>query len=282
MKSVALGGGHGTAVTLRALLQFSSHVTGVVSIADDGGSSGDLRRAFNIPAVGDIRRCLSATSDQEIVLSQLLERHVGSSHHPLGNLLIAAAIIEFGDIATAIGHVTKLTGSTVDLLPATSEAVNLRAKTHEGYVEGQVRVHGRSDIEQVEVLPVSAVAPAAVVQAIDEADLIVSGPGSLFTSVLATLVVSGVNQAIQRSHAPFVFIANLSPEIPETEGIGLREQLSVLENHGLRPDCVLCDERFEGAENLPVQAVFAPISDEQGTSHDPTKVARALRALMAN
>ena len=282
MKAVALGGGHGTAAVLQALCQLSDDVGGVVSVADDGGSSGELRERFGIPAVGDLRRCLSATGDQSLTLTKVLEHRFGEEHHPLGNLLLAAATIEEGTLEAAVDRVSQMTGSSVELLPATCERVDLVAETSTGVVSGQVNVHGRGDVMKVSLSPITAKASLRVVEMLRAADLIVVGPGSFFTSVLATVVTPGVAEAISASHAQVVFLVNLRPEIPEAVGLGLQQQLFLLQNHGINPDDVLCDEHLDVSDVTLATPVVNALADPTGVNHDPEKVARALRALMAN
>lgn len=282
MRGVALGGGHGTAVALQALNLFCDDVTGIVSVADNGGSSGELRRVLDIAAVGDLRRCLSATGDPSRPLTSLLESRLGRGQHPLGNLLLAMAVIEFGSLERAVTRVATMVGSTVRLLPATGEKVDLRAETPSGTVNGQVDVHGRSDILTVSLVPHSPFVPPSVREALLGADLIVAGPGSFFTSVLATLVVPGVLEAISASSARFIFIANLRPEIPESVRLGLPGQLQALQEHGITPDVVLCDNQSDWRSVQTAKPVVASLADASGVAHDPHKIARALTALMAN
>lgn len=282
MKTVAIGGGHGTAVVLQALQLISSHCTGVVSTADDGGSSGQLRKLLNIPAVGDLRRCLSATANEELPLVSALERRIGPSQHPFGNLLLATAILEDRSVDSALQRLSEMMGSRVELLPASDTEVQLEGIAADGLVRGQVNVHGRHDIQRVGVVPSSAKAPASAIEAILEADLIVAGPGSLYTSVLAALVVPGVKEAIDSSDGRFVFMANLYPEIPETANIGLSEQVAALADHGIFPDVVVCNESHHRPSSMARNILYAPLTSENGRAHDPVRVARALGSLMAN
>ena len=282
MRGVALGGGHGTAIALQALNLLCDDVTGIVSIADDGGSSGVLRRIFEIPAVGDLRRCMSATGDASIALTTMFEERIGRDQHPLGNLILAMAVLEDGDFERAVARVAALVGSSVRLLPATSAPVDLAALTTHGYVRGQVDVHRCTDIMKVSLFPSTPPVPKAVFEALDRADLIIAGPGSLFTSVLATLVVPGIAEAISTSSGRFVLLANLRPEIPESANLGLPEQLEVLQQHGIIPDVVLCDERSNWQSVSSARRMVAPLANLSGLMHDPVQIARSLVEVMAN
>ena len=282
MRAVALGGGHGTAVVLRALMRIADNVTGIVSVADDGGSSGELRHVLGIPAVGDLRRCLSATSSSDSPLATQFEHRVAGGRHPLGNLVLAAATLEEGNLERAVERVGFLLGCTASVLPATNESVDLVAETSVGTIQGQVRVHGRSDVRRVAIAPPSAAASPRVLQSIADADLIVIGPGSFFTSVLAAAVTPGIAHAIRTSRARVVFVSNLRPEIPEAVGLSLQNQLTLLEDHEIRLDAVLCDVRLTAPEAIHPAPVVRDLSDSTGQFHDPEKVAQALVALMAN
>ena len=282
MRAVALGGGHGTAVVLRALQRISKDVTGIVSVADDGGSSGELRRLLGIPAVGDLRRCLSATSGKGSPLAAQFEHRIAGGLHPLGNLILAAATLEHGNLALAVERVGSALGCTATVLPATDVAVDLVAETSDGTIQGQVRVHGRSDVQRVAITPRSATAAPRVLQSIVDADLIAIGPGSFFTSVLAAAVTPGIAEAIRTSRAHVVFLSNLRPEIPEAVGLSLQNQVTLLRDHGIRLDTVLCDERIAVPPATHPTPVARDLSDSTGRMHDPEKVAQALVALMAN
>ena len=282
MKAVALGGGHGTSVALQALTRFASDVVGIVSVADNGGSSGKLRTLFDIPAVGDIRRCLSATADPSNPLTKLLEQRIGPDLHPLGNLLLASAILEHHDVERAIATVSRMVGSGVTLIPATSADVELVGDVRNGSVRGQTAVHARSDISKIALEPPHVAAPQLACAALAHADLIVAGPGSLYTSVLATLIAPGIAQAIRESAGLFVFLVNLRPEFPETASLTLEQQLEILHSYGIFPDVVVCDDTQPPVQRGDTRPVFASISTQSGDAHDPDKVAQVLQGLVAN
>ncbi len=189
---MAIGGGHGTAVTLRAARCYAGTLTGVVSVADDGGSSGRLRELLNVVAVGDLRKCLVAVADEDSALAVAFERRFDEgelSGHALGNLILAGLIDATGDLVDGVREAALLLGACGDILPATTERVVLKAEAAEGTVAGQVAVMGTGDIRTVSLVPDDAQPPPLVVERIAEADQIVIGPGSLFTSVLAAVAV---------------------------------------------------------------------------------------------
>ena len=203
---VALGGGHGLATTLRAVRRYAGRVTAVVSVADDGGSSGRLRRIAGIPAPGDLRRCLVAmasdTADSEI-WTEAFEYRFPSGDlegHALGNLLIAGLANVTGDFARALDLAASLVNAEGRVLPATTGPVVLKAEVAGAEVTeviGQVNVASSPGaITSVSIVPPDAAAPEEAIRAVMEADQVVIGPGSLFTSVLAVCVVPDIRSAL--------------------------------------------------------------------------------------
>ena len=202
---VAVGGGHGLAATLRAVSTFTDRVTAVVSVADDGGSSGRLRELLHIMPPGDLRKCLVALAEPGSLLARAFAHRFAEEElagHALGNLVIAGLMDAADDPVRGLDEAGRLLGVRGRVLPATTEPVVLKAESDGGPVAGQVAVSGTDHIRRVSLVPVDAVPPVAVVEALDDADLIVIGPGSLFTSVLAAIVVPGIRQAIARSTGP--------------------------------------------------------------------------------
>ena len=219
---VAIGGGHGTAVTLKAARRYAGTITGIVSVADDGGSSGRLRELLNLVAVGDIRKCLAALSDDDSILAAAFERRFEEgelSGHALGNLILAGLIDAAGDLLLGVQEAARLLGAHGDVIPATSECVVLKAEAGSGTVAGQVAVKGTSGIERVSLVPDDAQPPPLALERIGQADQIVIGPGSLFTSVLAAVAVHGIAEAVASADAPVVYVCNLRGEVPETRGV---------------------------------------------------------------
>jgi uncharacterized cofD-like protein len=279
MKVVAVGGGHGTAVSLRALRLHSSNVTGVVSVADDGGSTGRLRAMLNVAAVGDLRKCLGALADPDNPLAASFEHRfsVGELRgHAVGNLLLVGLIDATGDLEESVRAVAQVMGVTGEIIPASSEGVVLVAATEEGDTRGQSEVMKSSSIRRIRVEPANAAAPIAAVEAIERADLILIGPGSLFTSVLAACVVPGITQALAGTRARKLYVTNLHEQLPETEGYTLNDHVEALVRHGVMPDAVLVDTASAFAQqecSLPVYR--HDLSGGNGRVHDVQKLADA-------
>jgi uncharacterized cofD-like protein len=279
MKVVAVGGGHGTAVSLRALKQLSKDVTGVVSVADDGGSTGRLRAMLNVAAVGDLRKCLVALADPENPLTASFEHRfsVGElSGHAVGNLLLVGLIDATGDLEESVRALAQVMGVTGTIVPASCEGVVLLATTEEGPTRGQSEVARSSSIRRISLEPANPAAPIVAVETIERADVILIGPGSLFTSVLAACVVPGITQALAGTRAKKIYVANLRPQCPETEGFTLQDHVDALERHGVVPDLVMVDESStfgSGRCTLPLSVV--DIAAANGLVHDVQKLASA-------
>jgi len=281
MKLVAVGGGHGTAVSLRALKQLADDVTGVVSVADDGGSTGRLRALLNVAAVGDIRKCLVALADPENPLTTSFEHRfaVGELRgHTVGNLLLVGLVDATGNLEESVTALAQLMGVKGTIVPASSEGVVLLAMTEEGPTRGQSKVARSSKIRRVSVEPSSPPAPIVAVEAIERADVVLIGPGSLFTSVLAACVVPGITQALAGTRATRIYVANLHPELPETEGYSLQDHVDALSRHGVAVDLVLADKRSSFARDpCTTQTRVLDLSDERGLVHNVQKLASAVR-----
>jgi uncharacterized cofD-like protein len=286
---VAIGGGHGTAVTLKAARRYAGVLTGVVSVADDGGSSGRLRELLNIVALGDIRKCLVALAEDDSALAGAFDRRYDEGEltgHALGNLILAGLIEATGDLVLGVAEAARLLGASGDVLPATSELVVLKAESAHGPVAGQVAVKGTSGIEQVSLVPGDAQPPPLAVERIAEADQIVIGPGSLFTSVLAAVAVEGIAEAVAAAKssekAQVIYVCNLRPEVSETEGYDVADHVAALARHNVTVDVVLCDSirgMAIGATDVMVHDV--PLTGENTLVHSPAKLAQALSGLLA-
>jgi uncharacterized cofD-like protein len=234
LKVVGLGGGHGLAASLRAARLYSDDVFAVVTVADDGGSSGRLTRELGIPPPGDIRNCLVALSDNP-QLSELWQHRFTSgalTGHTVGNLIIAALTERTGDFADAVEAAGRLLSVRGHVYPATTARVALRARVEGGVVKGQVAVaQTRSPIQAVYLEPPDPPAHAPAVTAIREADQIVLGPGSLFTSLIATLLVPGIRAALAETSARRVFVCNSRMQKGETEGLPATAHVEALLAH---------------------------------------------------
>ena len=286
---VALGGGHGLAATLRAVRDFADPLTGVVSVADDGGSSGRLRRERGLPPPGDLRKCLVALADDASPWGPVMEyRFRGGTldGHALGNLVIAGLTETLGDFAAAIDEVGRLLDARGTVVPATTEPVVLKADVDGRWVEGQVAVAvSRGRVGHVGIVPADARAPGQAVQAVMEADLVVLAPGSLFTSLIPVVCVHDLEAALAATPARVVQVCNLRPQIPETEGLSAADHLRAVLDHGGRVDVFLYDPagRLEVAEDeiraLGAEPVAAALGDATGAVHDPVLLGEALSLL---
>ncbi|HEX8804319.1 MAG TPA: gluconeogenesis factor YvcK family protein [Acidimicrobiales bacterium] len=289
LRVVALGGGHGLAASIRAARGYARRVTAVVSTADDGGSTGRLRSGMALPAPGDVRHCLAAMAGpQSGPLAEALEYRFDGTDvagHALGNLVLAALTAVTGDFVAAVDEAARLLALDPDearVLPATAEPVELRAVTVGGEeVVGQVAVSGRTDIDCVRVVPEGPPAPAEVVEALLDADQVVIGPGSLYTSVLAAAVVDDVRRALADSAGLRVYVCNLRAETSETRGYDVADHLAALARHGIAPDVVVVQPGALPLGRLGggVEVVEADVARPHGLAHDSAKLGAALAAL---
>lgn len=256
---VTIGGGHGLATLLRGLKAYTRNLTAVVTVADDGGSSGRLRESFGILPPGDIRNCLAALSNDEQMLTQLFQyRFSGAGNldgHSFGNLFITALAEITGSFEGAIAESGKVLSVSGRVLPSTLHNVRLVADMRLPNSLNQVRVRGESRIPQmagrvqrVWLEPNDAPAYPPVVKAILSADMIVVGPGSLYTSLLPNLLVKDLLGAIQASRALKVYVSNIATQNGETDLFSCYDHVRALEEHvGDRLfDVVLCNNNYEG------------------------------------
>lgn len=281
---VAIGGGHGLAASLRAVRRYTDRVTAVVSVADDGGSSGVLRECLHIIPPGDLRKCLVALADPGSALARAFEYRFEDDTlrgHALGNLLLAGLMDAGGGAIAALDEACRLLGATGRVLPATEEQVQLKADAAGGPVAGQVAVMGTGQIRRVSLVPADPPAPGAVLEAIDRADQVVLGPGSLFTSVLAAVAVPDIRRALAETAAPLVYVSNLRPQVPESEGFTVGMHVDALAAHGVQVDTVLCDTAgiaLGRVDGVPV--VDTLLARPNGRAHDADRLAAALGDLI--
>jgi len=292
---VALGGGHGLAAALRAIRTYAQRTTAVVSIADDGGSSGRLRRELDVPPPGDLRRCLVALADPDNLWANAFEhRFTGGDldGHALGNLVLVGLAETLGDFSAAVDEAGRLLGAVGRVLPATTEPVVLKAQVDSGSpggssVEGQVAVAStRSRIRRVDLVPGDARAHPEAVAAIAAADQVVIAPGSLFTSVLPVLAVAELRKAVAATNARVVQVCNLRSEVPETEGLDAADHLRAVIEHGGRVDSFLYEDggllacEPSAVEELGAEPVAGRVATASGLVHDPVRLATTLRDLL--
>jgi uncharacterized cofD-like protein len=303
---VAIGGGHGLSVTLRALAPWAEQVTGVVSTADDGGSTGRLRESWDVPALGDVRRCLATLAvgsgvgaraggtagkarNRAEMWANVLERRfeVGElAGHAVGNLLLLALTEELGDLQSAADEIARTAGIDIDrarIVPVTDDAIVLCGRTTDGLVvEGQVAVASTVGIEEVWVDPGVTAASQLAIEAIRGADLVVLGPGSLYTSVLAAVVVGEMRGALADTSARVAYVANLRAEQDEAKGYDLAAHVEALSRHGIRTDVVLVDPGSAvPLGTLQAEVVEAAVADTPALLHDADRLGAALRSLIA-
>jgi uncharacterized cofD-like protein len=277
-----------------------------VSTADDGGSTGRLRRSpglgLALPAPGDLRHCLVAMAEIPEragtpgagPLAEALEyRFAGTDveGHALGNLVLAALTAVTGDFVEAVDEAARMLGLDPDearVLPATAEPVELRASTTRGdEVVGQVAVSEASDVDRVRVVPERPPAPDDAIDALLEADQIVLGPGSLYTSVLAAAAVDDVRRAVAEGRGQRIYVCNLRAEASETRGYDVAAHVAALARHGIEPDVVvvqpgtlpLGDIGAVGGVRGGVRVVEADVARPHRLAHDSEKLAATLGAL---
>ena len=281
---VAVGGGHGLATTLRAARGYAGDLTAVVSVADDGGSTGRLRAAAPRTAPGDLRKCLVAMASTDAPIVSAMEHRFTSGEldgHAFGNLLLVALQETQGDLVGALDEAGRILGCVGRVLPTTTEPVELHARVDSGgVVRGQVAVGERTDLRSVTVAPGDAAACEPAVRAILAADQLVLGPGSLYTSVLAATAVTGIGDAVGRTRAQVVYVCNLQPQISETAGYTVADHVAALERHGLHPDVVLYDPAAIGGADGVERALATPLARPSGRAHDPQLLGRALAEVL--
>lgn len=306
-KVVAMGGGIGLSTLLRGLKEYTDNITAIVTVADDGGSSGRLRRELGVLPPGDFRNCIAALADAESLTTQLFQYRFGEGKglngHSFGNLFIAAMAAVTGNFERAILESGRVLAIRGQIFPSTLEDVTLCADLGEEEAEGVMRVEGESQIpkagkpiERVYLVPGEAPAYPGAVKAILDADLIVVGPGSLYTSVLPNLLVPGIVQALRASRALKVYVCNVATQKGETDHFTAGDHIKALEQHvGRIFDHVLLNDNL--GVSLPshltiesvsptmhpdqeLQVVAADVVDRENPwRHDSRRLAQALLEL---
>lgn len=249
LRIVAIGGGTGLSTVLKGLKRYavsyqretpltpSVEITAVVTVTDDGGSSGRLRREFDILPPGDIRNCMAALAEDESLMTRLFQYRFASGRglkgHSFGNLFLAALTHMTGDFAKAVRLSSEVLAINGRIFPSTAENVTLRAHLENGrVVDGETRIsRSGSPIHTLELQPATAKPLADTIKAIREADLITLGPGSLFTSLIPNLLVKGIPAAIQRSPAIKACFVNLMWQPGETTGMSASDHIEAIQRH---------------------------------------------------
>lgn len=310
LRVVAIGGGTGIPVVLRGLKRRTSHITAIVTVTDDGGSSGRLRDELGILPPGDIRNCLIALAEAEPLMEQLFQHRFsrgGLAGHSVGNLLIGALAELLGDFEAAVeaaGQVLRVHGT---ILPSTLAEVRLRALMADGSEvsgESAITASGRH-IERIFLEPPDCRPVAAAVEAVRGADLIVIGPGSLYTSVIPNLLVKEMTGALREARAARVYVSNVMTQPGETVGYNAADHLEAIEAHVGKGiiDCILVNTgsvegvrleryRHEGRERVDpaldqlaamgVRPIAGDIvSGDELVRHDPARLAEVLLEITA-
>lgn len=236
---VVIGGGTGLPVLIRGLKQYPVDITAIVTVADDGGSSGRLRNGMNIPPPGDIRNVLTALSETEPLIEEMFQHRFPTSDaselsgHSLGNLILAAMTSITGDFVHAIQEMSKVLNVKGKVLPAANQSVVLHAEMTDGTVvsgESKIPNSGRC-IKKVFLSPIDIKPLPETVHAIRQADLIVIGPGSLYTSILPNLLVPKLGMEVCRSSAKKVYVCNVMTQAGETTNFTASDHVKVLYDH---------------------------------------------------
>jgi uncharacterized cofD-like protein len=278
-----VGGGHGQAATLRAARRYAGTITAVVSVADDGGSSGRLRRQLGIVPPGDLRKCLVALADEDSLLARAFEHRFDGEDlvgHALGNLVLAGLVEATGSVQAGLDEAGRLLGTAGRVIPAASEPVVLKAAVEGGEIEGQSAVARTAHIHRVSLVPADPGTPPEAIAALAHADQVVIGPGSLYTSVLAAATVPGIAEAIGGAEAQRVYVANLRPQAAETDGYDVAAHVAALEAHGVAIDVVLADTSAITLGPVGVPVEVTALARPNGLAHDPARLAGALSRLV--
>lgn len=309
-KVVAIGGGSGLSMLLRGLKAFPLEISAIVTMADDGDSSGKLRRDYGILPPGDIRQCLVALSNDEELVTKLFDYRFSSGRgltgHNFGNLFLTALCNITGSFEEAVHHASEILATTGKVIPSTLSNVNIAAELENGHVvlgESRIPIEGhRSAIQKVFCIPDKIKANKEAVTAINDANIIIIGPGSLYTSIIPNLLIKGITKAISENlKAQKIFICNVSTERGETEKYSVEDHIDALLKHSkldLINTCLINDhlvhangdegklgsvhnittssKKHNGVKILP----FDLIDDDRPLFHDPKKIILALSKIL--
>jgi uncharacterized cofD-like protein len=278
-----------------------------VTVADDGGSSGVLRQELGVPPVGDIRNCIAALADAEQTMTKLMQYRFpvvdaepGLAGHALGNLIIAAMTDIAGDFEEGVRQSNRVLAVRGEVVPVAPKALNLNAELADGtHLQGQSRIGESRGIRRVWLSPARIEASAEAVEAIRNSDLVVLGPGSLYTSLLPSLLVPGIRSALESTRGLRVYVSNVATQLGETEGYTLSEHVAALNAHdvghlidvvlanddetatvpdGYHAEPVRIDLPASGARpRLELAAVVDPANAHR---HDPRRLTSALMSLL--
>lgn len=305
---VAIGGGTGLSTLLRGLKELTSNITAVVTVADDGGSSGKLRSELGMPPMGDIRNCIAALADAEPAMSRLLQYRFPLSAevdptfagHAFGNLLIAALAAVTGDFEEGVRQSNRVLAVRGSVVPVAGRPITLHAGLIDGTeLEGQSLIARARGIRRVWITPEDIRPSTEAIEAIAAADLVIIGPGSLYTSLLPPLLVPGIRDALDGTNGVRLFVCNVATQVGETEEFGLSDHLEALAAHGLADviDGVLVNDNLRARQpaNYPAAPVRVDLAlsdrsgpaliardvvdDDNAHHHDSRKLAAAILEL---
>ncbi len=312
-KIVVIGGGTGLSTLLKGIKIYTNRITAIVTVGDDGGSSGRLRQELGVLPPGDIRNCITALADEDKLVTELFryrfEQGNGLEGHSFGNLFLTAIYaITGGDMLEAVRVASRVLNSRGQVLPATLTSVNLIAHMSDGReIKGESNISAAGgQIVKLSAETVARATPQAV-QAILDAELIIMGPGSLYTSIIPNLIVQGIPEAIKRSSAKKLYICNVRTQQGETSGYSDSDHVQALLSHCDTPtvaahelvQAVLVNESASNVEangvsavvssdpqrikDMGIQMICMPLIDEKLPSHhDSTKLAAAIMAWFLN
>jgi uncharacterized cofD-like protein len=301
-KITVIGGGSGLPNLLRGLKHYTSNISAIVTVADDGGSSGRLREELGILPPGDIRNCLVALADSEYVMQQLMDYRFKSDGqldgHSFGNILIAALAGIRGDFSSGVEVAAELLAIRGRVIPSTPESVTLVGSTVSGKtLIGETLVGNSGDsFQSLTLVPADPAAHPDAVRAIEEADMVVIGPGSLYTSLVPNLLISGISTALANSPALKVYVCNVAEEPAQTVGYSVQDHLDLVVNYGSESsiDAVIANNNVPegptpaGLDFIQIDKpwtsdvilVAADVIDESDASrsarHDPVKLSNAI------
>jgi uncharacterized cofD-like protein len=299
----ALGGGTGLSILLRGLKGHTSNLTAIVTVADDGGSTGRLRDEFGILAPGDIRQCVAALAESEPLMSKLFQYRFesgdGLEGHSFGNLFLVAMARVTGNFEEALRETSRVLNVRGTILPSTLEDITLSATTHDGVLvkgEHNISMNG-TGVKELYLEPPDAEAHPDAIRAIMEAELVLIGPGSLYTSVLPNLLVPDIQKALRETEARVVFVTNVATEAGETDNFTVGDHVQAIEAHvgeGLI-DAIVANNNIavgfpEGVNSTPVDLTVDEnfkhgnmylckadvVAIENRYCHDPLKLAAVI------
>jgi uncharacterized cofD-like protein len=313
LRAVALGGGHGLHSSLSALRLLTTDLTAIVTVADDGGSSGRIRRELKVLPPGDLRMALAAlagTDSDSAEWADLLQHRIGGhgvlAGHPVGNIVLTGLLERTTDPEAALARLARLVGAVGRVLPMSPVPLDLVAEADRFDPDDPSRtrqIRGQSSIaatpgrvRTVRLLPPGAPACASAVDAVREADVVVLGPGSWFTSVIPHLLLRELGTALSATSARVIVVLNLVPQVGETDDYEPHQLLDLLQTHaapfgGLKIDSVLADvdyvlDREELSRHVRTMGARLVVSrlaaDDSPERHDPARLSAAIRSAVAD